>query len=107
MNRSGGTRRQKDLRKALRALAPRIPMADAESVLDLAGSQHLRCLPLSIALWQALASRVRHAHSDYDALLADGYDRDAARYFVADGMNEVLEDWGCARRIDKDDEDTL
>lgn len=105
--RTGGTRRQKDLRKALRSLAPRIPMADAEEVLERAGSPHLRHLPGSIALWQALSSRVRHAHTDYDALLDDGYDRDAARFFVAGAMNEVLEDWGCAKRIDTREEDEI
>lgn len=91
------------MRKALRALAPRIPLADANEVLERAESPHFRHLPPTIALWQAVSARVRHAHSDYDALLAEGYGRDAARFFVADEMNQVLEDWGCARRIDTTD----
>lgn len=100
---TGGTKRQKDMRKALRALLPRVPMADAEAILDGALAGHLRHLPPSIALWQAVTSHVRHALTDYDALLADGYDRDAARFFVIDDMNLVLEDWGCARRIEEDE----
>jgi hypothetical protein len=78
---TGGTKRQKDMRKALRALLPRVPMADAEAILEGALAGHLKHLPPSIALWQAVTSHVRHALTDYDALLADGYDRDAARFF--------------------------
>lgn len=98
-----GTKRQQDLRKTLRAMAPRIPMLDAGAVLEAAQAGHLRHLPVSIAVWQGLASHVRHTHTDYDLLLDDGYDRDAARFFVAPAMNEVFEDWGCARRIGEDD----
>lgn len=100
---TGGTKRQKDMRKALRTLLPRVPMADAESILDGALAGHLRHLPPSIALWQAATSHVRHALTDYDALLEEGYDRDAARFFVIDDMNLVLEGWGCARRIEEDE----
>ncbi|MBO6758625.1 MAG: DUF2293 domain-containing protein [Roseibium sp.] len=99
---TGGTKRQKDMRKALRALLPRVPMADAEAILTIALAGHLRHLPPSIALWQATTTHVRHTHSDYDRLLEDGYDRDSARFFVIDDMNGVLEAWGCARRIDPD-----
>nr|WP_179956096.1 MULTISPECIES: DUF2293 domain-containing protein [unclassified Pannonibacter] len=90
------------MRKALREMAPRIPMLDAGAVLDLALAGHLRHLPVSIAVWQALASHVRHSHTDYDALLDEGYDRDAARFFVAGAMDAILADWGCARRIGTD-----
>lgn len=100
---AGGTKRQKEMRKALRSLAPRMPMADAEAILEAALAGHLRHLPPSIALWQATTSRIRHAHTDYDALLDEGYDRDAARFFVLDHMNQVLEDWGSAKRLDPDD----
>jgi hypothetical protein len=100
---TGGTKRQKDMRKALRALLPRVPMADAEAILEGALAGHLKHLPPSIALWQAVTSHVRHVLTDYDALLADGYDRDAARFFVIADMNLVLEGWGCARRIEEDE----
>jgi len=101
---TGGTKRQKDMRKALRALLPRVPMSDAEAILSLALSGHLRHLPPSIALWQATTSHVRHDKTDYDTLLDDGYDRDAARYFVRDEMNDVLRRWGCNREVS--DEET-
>ncbi len=99
MQRGGGTKRQKDMRKQLRLMAPRIPFADAEPVIEAALAGHLRHLPPSIALWQALTARVRHEHTEYDVLLEDGYDRDAARFFVIDEMNAVLEHWGSARRV--------
>ncbi|SDU27779.1 DUF2293 domain-containing protein [Stappia sp. ES.058] len=105
MQRGGGTRRQKDIRKHLGLLAPRIPYADAEPVIEAALAGHLRHLPPSIALWQALASHVRHRHTDYDTLLDEGYDRDAARFFVIDEMNAVLEHWGSARRVTSVDDE--
>ncbi|WP_420411301.1 DUF2293 domain-containing protein [Roseibium sp.] len=100
---TGGTKRQKDMRKALRILLPRVPMADAEAILALALAGHLRHLPPSIAVWQATTSRIRHNHTDYDTLLDEGYDRDAARFFVIDAMNLVLENWGCQKRLSADD----
>ncbi|GAB4525007.1 MAG: DUF2293 domain-containing protein [Roseibium sp.] len=102
---TGGTKRQKDMRRALRVLLPRVPMRDAEAILDLALAGHLRHLPPGIALWQATTSHVRHEKTDYDTLLEDDYDRDAARHFVREDMNEVLRDWGCNREVsDKETE---
>ena len=100
---TGGTKRQRDTRKALRALLPRVPMRDAEAILETALSGHLRHLPPKIALWQATTSHVRHELTDYDTLLEDGYDRDAARFFVAEEMNDILRDWGCNRQVSVDD----
>ncbi|WP_342212478.1 DUF2293 domain-containing protein [Roseibium sediminis] len=89
----------------LRALLPRVPYIDAEAILDSALAGHLRHLPPSIAVWQATTSHIRHQHTDYDSLLDEGYDRDAARFFVIDDMNMVLETWGSGRRVEeKDDE---
>ncbi|WP_428643163.1 DUF2293 domain-containing protein [Roseibium sp.] len=102
---TGGTKRQKEMRKALRVLLPRVPMADAEAILSVALSGHLRHLPPTICLWQATTSHIRHALTDYDTLLDDGYDRDAARYFVLDDMNAVLETWGCRKRLDPVEEE--
>lgn len=93
------TDRQRAIRKALRATAPGIPLADAQAVMERAIGGRLRHLPPSIALWLALTSHVRHRHTDYDALLAEGYDRDAARYFVVEATDEVLRLWGCARSV--------
>jgi len=101
---TGGTKRQREMRKALRSLLPRVPMHDAEAILSLALSGHLRHLPPSIALWQATTSHVRHELTDYDQLLEDGYDRDAARFFVVAEMNDVLRGWGCNREVAEEPE---
>ncbi|WP_332693271.1 DUF2293 domain-containing protein [Bosea sp. (in: a-proteobacteria)] len=101
-----GTRRQQAIRKALRALAPGIPLSDAEAVLTLAGRNHMKALPPATALWLALGSHVRHSHTDYDRLLAEGYERDAARFFVVDQTDDVLSGWGCQRSVaDSEEED--
>jgi hypothetical protein len=94
-----GTKRQQAIRKALRAIAPGIPLLDAETVVALAGRAQMKALPPSTALWLALGSHVRHSHTDYDRLLAEGYERDAARFFVADAIDDVLSGWGCQRSI--------
>jgi hypothetical protein len=99
-----GTRRQRALRKALRDLVPLVPLADAEPIYRRAlSAPALRGLPPTIAVWLAATSHIRHCHTDYDALLADGYDRDAARYFVVDMTNEILTAWGATRLVDADD----
>ena len=97
-----GTRRQQDIRKALRLTAPHIPYDEAQDVLARAGRPAMKRLPPGIALWLALTSHVRHRHTDYDALLADGYERDAARHFVIDETDAKLAEWGCARRVADD-----
>jgi len=94
-----GTKRQQSIRKALRALAPGIPLSDAEAVVTLAERRHMKDLPPATALWLALGSHVRHVHTDYEQLLADGYEREAARFFVADDTDDVLAGWGCQRSV--------
>ncbi|WP_417670003.1 DUF2293 domain-containing protein [Roseibium sp.] len=101
---TGQTKRQKEMRKALRQIVPRVPFADAEAILEVARAGHLRHLPPFIAVWQAITSRVRHEYTDYDQLLDEGYDRDAARFFVVDDMNEVLEEWGSGSRVSGDED---
>ncbi|ALK08177.1 DUF2293 domain-containing protein [Blastochloris viridis] len=103
---TAGTKRQRTLRKALRELLPLVPLADAEAIFQRAlSAPGLRGLPPTIAVWLAATSHIRHRYTDYDALLADGYDRDAARYFVADPTNETLTTWGATRLVDPLDED--
>jgi hypothetical protein len=94
-----GTKRQQAIRKALRALAPGIPLSDAEAVLTLAERRHMKDLPPATALWLSLGSHVRHVHTDYEQLLADGYEREAARFFIADDTDAVLASWGCQRSV--------
>jgi hypothetical protein len=99
------TARQTDLRKALRALAPLIPYADSEPVLDRASRLARGDVSPGAALWLAIVAHVRHRHTDYDAMLAEGYDRDAARHFVVRETEEVLRAWGCTRRLDTEAEE--
>jgi hypothetical protein len=51
------------------------------------------------AAWLSLVAYVRHTFTDYDALLAQGYDRDSARHFVTEEMIEVLRGWGVRREL--------
>ncbi len=97
------TKRQKLIAEALRSLLPMVPLSDFSSIQQSAGAGHLRHLPPSIATRQAITSHIRHRHTDYDQLLEEGYDRDSARHFVLDDMNNVLEDWGSSLRIDEND----
>jgi hypothetical protein len=107
MSGAAGTRRQRALRKAIRELAPHIPLADAEPIFHQAlSAPALRSLPPSIAVWLATTTYVRHRHTDYDALLDEGCDRDAARFLVVDRMNEILTQWGTTRLVDPEVEDT-
>jgi hypothetical protein len=92
--------RRAALEAALRALAPRIPKHEFEAVIDHAlVSPGLRTAAPEAAAWLSLVAYVRHALTDYDALLADGYDHDSARFFVAADMDEVLAGWGATRRV--------
>ena len=101
----GRTARQRAINKALTALIPLVPFADAESIRIAAGGANLRALPPSIAAWLATVAHVRHQHTDYDRLLAEGYDRESARFFVADDINRVLTAWRASRLLDPDDLD--
>jgi hypothetical protein len=101
-----GTKRQIALRKALRAAIPRVPFGDAEAIFSAAlTGVKLRGLPPTVAIWLATVSHVRHVHTDYDALLAEGYDRDSARHVVAPDMDAVLLDWGARRSVEADTAD--
>ncbi len=92
--------RRAALEAAVRALAPRIPKHEFESVVDHALlSAGLRTAAPEAAAWLSLVAYVRHTLTDYDALLADGYDQDSARFFVAAEMDDVLARWGATRRV--------
>lgn len=85
---------------ALARLAPRLPRFEAGTVLDRAlASPGLRSAAPENAAWLALVAYARHAATEYDALLADGYDRDSARHFVLDDLNAALSGWGARRTI--------
>lgn len=91
--------------QALARLAPRLPEFEAESVVDRAlRSPGLRRAVPENAAWLALTAFARHAFTEYDDLLDEGYDRDSARHFVLDDMNAMLAEWGCRRRVSEEAE---
>jgi hypothetical protein len=66
-------------------------------------SRGLRVGAPESAAWLSLVAYVRHAFTDYDDLLAQGYDHDSARYFVVADMEAVLAEWGVKRRLAGDE----
>ena len=80
------------------------PYADIEKIRADAMAPHLKAMPASIAVWLAAVAHVRHVYTDYETLLADGYDRDAARFFVIDQINAMLTRWRATRLLSPDDD---
>ncbi len=92
--------RRAEIEGALRRLAPRIPRHEFTAVADHAtDSAGLGTAAPENAAWLSLVAYVRHQFTEYDELLADGYDADSARFFVLDEMNEVLQSWGVRRPV--------
>lgn len=85
--------------QALRGLVPRITYADSMPILEATRRPHMRNLAPIDAVFLATVAHIRHAHTDYDDLLAEGYDHDAARYFVMNEINTVLREWGASRVV--------
>ncbi|RFC68236.1 MULTISPECIES: DUF2293 domain-containing protein [Mesorhizobium] len=100
------TQRQRAIAKALTTLLPWAPYADTEVIRADANAVHMKTLPPSVAIWLATVAHVRHQHTEYDRLLAEGYDRDSARFFVINKINDVLTRWRATRLLDPDDEDS-
>lgn len=89
---------------ALRRLAPKIPPHEFGAVVDRAlDSRGLRSASPETAAWLSLVAYVRHALTEYDDLLAQGYDQDSARHFVADDIVRVLAEWGVRRTLGGDE----
>ena len=96
--------RRQTIESALRHLAPRIPAHEFGAIVDHAlDSEGLKAASPETAAWLSLLAYVRHVCTEYDALLAQGYDRDSARYFVVDDMEAILKDWGARRSLGADD----
>jgi hypothetical protein len=93
-----------DIETALRRLAPRMPAHEFGAVVDHAlDSAGLRTSAPESAAWLSLVAYVRHALTDYDNLLDEGYDRDSARFFVADDIRGILAGWGVRRPLTAED----
>ena len=84
-------------------MLPKVTLDDFQQIETIAQRGHLRHLPPTIVAWQAITTHIRHNHTEYDKLLAEGYDAESARHFVLEAMNEKLDEWGCLRRIDEED----
>jgi hypothetical protein len=92
--------KRSEVEAALRRLAPRIPPHEFGAVVDHAlDSRGLRSSAPEAAAWLSLVAYVRHALTEYDDLLTQGYDQDSARYFVAGEIESVLGEWGVRRRL--------
>jgi len=93
-----------EIETALRRLAPQIPRHEFGAVVDHAlDSRGLRAATPETAAWLSLVAYVRHALTDYDDLLTQGYDRDSARFFVAGEIERVLAEWGARRKLGADE----
>lgn len=89
---------------ALRYLAPRLPAHEFAAVVDHAmDSPGLSVASPENAAWLSLVAYARHTMTEYDELLAQGYDRDSARFFVADDLQDVLAAWGVRRKLNPDE----
>ena len=96
--------RRASIEAALRRLAPRIPRHELGAVLDHAQeSAGLRKAAPQTAAWLSLVAYVRHVLTDYDELLASGYDHDSARHFVTGEIETILADWGVRRALGGDE----
>src|SRR5688572_19635390 len=92
--------RRSEIEAALRLLAPKIPPHEFSAVIDHAlDSTGLRTASPESAAWLSLVAYLRHAFTDYEELLAQGHDRDSARFFVADEMQAMLGQWGVRRKL--------
>ena len=70
------TGRRRAIAKTLTALLPLAPYADIEKIRADAYAPHMKTLPPSVAVWLATIAHIRHGHTDYEKLLAEGYDRE-------------------------------
>jgi hypothetical protein len=86
--------------EALDRLAPRLPRFERAAVLDHAAlSRGLQTASPEEAAWLSLVSFARHTLTDYDELLADGYDQESARHAVSAELGTILAGWGVRRRL--------
>ena len=96
--------KRSDIESALRRLAPRIPPHEFGAVVDHAvDSRGLAVASPETAAWLSLVAYVRHRLTEYDELLAQGYDVESARHFVVDEIDATLKSWGVRRSLAADD----
>ena len=92
--------KRSDIEEALRQLAPHIPNHEACAIVDHAmDSRGLNSASPQTAAWLSMVAFVRHALTEYDSLLEEGYDQESARHFVASDIQAVLTEWGVRRPL--------
>ena len=95
--------RRTEIEIALRHLAPRVPNHEFCAIVDHAmDSPGLRVASAEAAAWLSMIAYARHVLTEYDELLAQGYDPDSARYFVAADINTHLAEWGVRKKVGGD-----
>jgi hypothetical protein len=93
-----------DVEDALRRLAPRILAHEFEAVADHAmDSAGLSTASPETAAWLSLVAYARHVFTEYDDLLAQGYDQDSARFFVLADIEAKLSEWSVRRKVAQED----
>ncbi|KAF1993556.1 hypothetical protein P154DRAFT_477386 [Amniculicola lignicola CBS 123094] len=86
--------------KELHILFPKIPKEEVELVLKRAFQKYSRRVgrsgqtPMPRKVQLAVIAHIRHKHTDYDAMLRRGMDRDDARRAVVKSMQGMLKKWG-------------
>lgn len=101
------TNRQKQVAKSLTLLIPGAPYSDAEPIRVAALSPHMRQLTPPVAIWLATVAYIRHQYTEYDTLRDEGYDKESARFFVLDTINDKLTEWRATRLLSPEDDEML
>jgi hypothetical protein len=101
---SAHPKRLKNIRDAFTALFPLAPFIDAEPIREKAARKSMSNMTAEVAVWLCGIAHIRHEYTDYDALLGEGYGRDAARFFVVDDINAVLTDWHASRFVSSEED---
>lgn len=92
-------KRKAVLQQELRKLFSSIPYYDAIRITTQAAAPHLQTLPPSIAIWLSAIAYIRHEYTDYNILLSEGMDLDAARFFTKEQINKQLRLWASNRLL--------
>ncbi len=91
---------RREIETALRHMAPEIPDHEFGAIADHAmDSPGLHTALPETAAWLSMVSFIRHALTEYDSLLEEGYEQESARHFVAGDMQAILTEWGVRRPL--------
>jgi hypothetical protein len=91
LHRDSNLAKRTEIEGALRHLAPRMPQHEFEATVDHAmTSKGLRGATAQTAAWLSLVAYVRHAPTEDDDLLTQGYDHDSARFFCGRPIDAIL-----------------